>query len=302
MTEPSPLVHIILVTWNHWSATAECLSQLVQLDYANYHIILVDNGSTDGTPEQIETLYPEVTLFCNTDNLGFAAGCNIGLRHALSLDTDYVLLLNNDTIPPPDILSQLVAGADSLPDAGILTPVAAYADDPERWWPTAGFCHRLTSDYVRLHPDQLLAGHPLPVDYVFGTAMFIRRPVLDQVGLLDEQYFMYYEDMDFCLRAARTGWRLYVLPDIHIPHHVETSTREDPARRHYFKARSSVLFFQSYSAGLYLPLIALYRLGSAVKRVMKLLWQRQFAQARAYLLGLLHGLRYGGKGYAKSTL
>ncbi|MCF8056359.1 MAG: glycosyltransferase family 2 protein [Desulfocapsa sp.] len=302
MTEPSPLVHIILVTWNHWSVTAECLAQLVQLGYTNYHIVVVDNGSTDTTPDTIETLFPTVTLLRNTDNLGFAAGCNIGLRHVLAMGADYVLLLNNDTIPSLDLISRLVAAAGSLPDAGILTPIATYADAPQRWWPTAGFCHRLTSDYVRLHPEQLLDGRPLPVNYVFGTAMFLRRPVLEQVGLLDERYFMYYEDMDYCLRAARAGWELYVLPDIHISHHVEASTEEDLVSRQYFKARSSVIFFRSYGSGAYRPLITIYRLGCAVKRVTRLLWQHQFLEARAYLRGLWHGIRYVIKDNAKSTL
>ena len=302
MTEPSPLIHIVLVTWNHWPATAECLTQVVRLDYANYRIVLVDNGSTDNTPELVTKHYPTVKLFSNAENLGFAGGCNIGLRHALEHGADFVLLLNNDAVPPLDLLSKLVAGAASLPRAGILTPTAAYAGQPQRWWPTAGYCHRVTNDYVMLHPEELHPHRPLPVDYVFGTAMFIRRQVLKQVGLLDERYFMYYEDMDFCKRAVQKGWELYVLPDAMILHHVEASTEEDPATRHYHKARSSVLFFQSYSSGLKRPLIFIYRLGSGVKRVITLLWQNQYSEALAHIRGLVHGIRCGRRGYAKSSL
>jgi GT2 family glycosyltransferase len=302
MTVSPPLVYIILVTWNHWAATEECLAKLVKMDYPNYRIVLVDNDSTDGTPERVETLYSSVVVLRNERNLGFAAGCNTGLRYSLRQGTEFLLILNNDTIAPADFVSRLVASAGTLPTAGVLTPIARHAEDPDRLWPTAGFRHRLTNDYVELRPDQLRTDHPLSADYVFGTAMFVRREVFERVGLFDERFFMYYEDMDFCLRAGDAGFQLYIIPDLCILHRAETSTREWPERRQYFKARSSVLFFQTHSSGFQRPIIAVYRFGSALKRLARLVWHNQSDQAHGYLRGLLDGLRHGSQGYAESPL
>jgi GT2 family glycosyltransferase len=300
--ERAPLVFVVLVTWNHWDATARCLAQLVGVDYANCGIVVVDNGSLDGTPDRVEDLYPQVQLLRNPCNLGFAAGCNVGLRFALEQGADYVLILNNDTVPPRDIVSRLVAGAVSLPSAGIMTPLASCVGGSTRGWPTAGFCHRWTRDYVRIRAEQLRVRRPLAVDYVFGTAMFLRREVLESVGLFDERYFMYYEDMDFCLRARCAGFQLFVLPDVQVLHEGEASTEDQPARRYYYKARSSVLFFRAHTSGLRVPVVLAYRLASAIRWTARLVGQKQFGQAYGYWRGLLDGIRLGRRGYAERAL
>jgi GT2 family glycosyltransferase len=299
---PDPLVYIILVSWNHWDVTSRCLAQLSELDYANYQIVVVDNGSVDGTPQKVEDLYPRIQVLCNERNLGFAAGCNVGLRHALEQGADYVWILNNDTIPPRDILSRLVAHAESLPSAGIMTPAAGWVSGVECEWPTAGVCHRWTQDFVKVHLDRAPARPPLAVDYVFGTAMFLRREVLENVGFFDERYFMYYEDMDLCLRARRAGFQLFAFPDVRVFHEGEASTEGQPALRYYYKARSSVLFFRAHTSGLRVPVVLAYRLGSAVHWTARFAGRKQFGQLRFYWRGLLDGLRFGSVGYAARTL
>jgi GT2 family glycosyltransferase len=297
-----PLIYIILVSWNHWDATSRCLAQLTALNYANYQMVVVDNGSLDGTPRNVEELYSQVQLLRNGRNLGFAAGCNRGLRYALEQNAEYVLILNNDTIPPRDILARLVTQAESLPAAGILTPTATPPSCVEHGMPTAGFCHRWTKDFVKVRPDQLLVRRPVMVDYVFGTAMFVRREVLERVGLFDEQYFMYYEDMDFCVRARRAGFQLFLLPDVEVLHEGEASTQDQPAQRYYYKARSSVLFFRAHTVGLFKPIVLVYRLGSALRWTLRFAVRKQFSQAHAYWRGLLDGIRFGSDGYAARTL
>jgi GT2 family glycosyltransferase len=208
--------------------------------------------------------------------------------------TDYVLILNNDVSFGPDLLTQFVDGAERWPQAGIFTPVASYRDGSGRWWATAGFSQRLTNDYVALQPKHIKGHQPVPVDYVFGTAMFLRAEVLQQAGLFDERFFMYYEDMDLCLRAKRKGFCFLLLPDIQIEHAVEASTQNQPAQRYYYKARSSVLFFRKHTQGVRAPLVFVYRLLSALKRTAIWVAARKPGLIRGYLQGLWHGWRQAG--------
>ncbi len=291
MKRSAPLVCIVMVTWNHWEVSAQCLDQLMRLTYPYYQVIVVDNGSTDGTPEHIATSYPAIKLLRNAENLGFAAGCNVGLRHAQAERADYVLILNNDVSFEPDLLTRFVDGAERWPQVGIFTPAASYQDGSGRWWATAGFRHPLTTDCVKLQPKHVSTHQPVPVDYVFGTAMFLRAEVLQRVGLFDERFFMYHEDMDFCLRAQRQGFGLLLLPDVHIEHAVEASTQDQPAQRHYYKGRSSVLFFAKHTRGWRVPLVFGYRLFSALKWTVTWVAARRFELIRGYWKGLWDGWR-----------
>jgi hypothetical protein len=286
-----PLVYIVILTLNHRDMTADCLRSVLQMTYPHYRVVIVDNGSTDGTVEFVKERFPDVTVIANSRNLGFAAGCNVGIRHAMAEGADYVLLLNNDTLVPPDLLDHLIAQA--LPNAGILMPRISYSDEPGRLWFAGSRRHWLTldaRDFGPYGPRQIHDNELCAVDYVFGTAMLIRRAVLERVGLFDEAFFMYYEDMDFCLRVRAAGFELYYVPGVTVQHRVSASTSTHPPIRYYHKARSSVYFFRKHTQGARWLIIVPYRLGSAVCTVMRLLRQRQWIAVRAYLRGLADGL------------
>ena len=289
----SPLVHIIILTWNHWQATAVCLHSLAQLTYPNYQIIVVDNGSSDNTSDNIRQQFPHVTLIANEQNLGFAAGCNVGLRHAFAQGADYVLLLNNDTIASANLLDSLVQQAHTLPNVGILTPMLSYLDDPDKLWFAGSQRHPLTLEATSFGPTgprHKRQPQLQTVDYIFGTAMFLPTAVLRRVGLFDERFFFYYEDMDLCLRVQAAGYQLYVIPQANVQHGIAASTANFSHLRAYHKARGSVLFFRKH--GRYrLPLIIPYRLASTLRTLLRFARQQQWPALRAYLTGLWHGLR-----------
>ena len=288
-----PLVHIIILTWNHWDVTAVCLQSLTQLTYPNYQIIIVDNGSSDDTVSHIQQQYPDITLISNGQNLGFAAGCNIGLQHALNQQADYALLLNNDTLVPPDLLQALVQQAQTLPNVGILTPMLSYLDDPTKLWFAGSQRHPLTLEAVGFGPTgprHTPEAKLQEVDYVFGTAMFLPTAVLQKVGLFDEQFFFYYEDMDLCLRMQTAGYQLYVIPQATVQHGIATSTEAFSHLRAYHKARGSVIFFRKHGR-FRLPIIIPYRLASTLRTLLRFTRQRQWAALRAHLSGLWAGLR-----------
>ncbi|MCI0398881.1 MAG: glycosyltransferase family 2 protein [Chloroflexi bacterium] len=291
----APLVYIVILTWNHWELTQACLASLQRLTYPNHCVLVVDNGSNDGTVDLVRRHFPAATVLANAQNLGFAGGCNVGIRHALANQAEYVFLLNNDTVVPPELLDVLVVQANELPNVGIVAPALTYFDKPDQLWFTGSRRHWLTLESVdfgplgprrHVRPDE---HHEL--DYIFGTAMFIPTSLFRQVGLFDEAFFMYYEDMDFCLRVQSAGYRLYYIPGVSVQHRVSASTTSTSSCRYYHKARSSVLFFRKH-AGFWRGLVIVpYRFSSLLRTMGRLACQGQWGNARAYLRGLADGLR-----------
>lgn len=291
----APTVYVVILTFNKWELTRACIASLIRQDYSDYHIIVVDNGSMDRTVENVHQQFPEVTVIVNEANLGFAAGSNVGIQTALENKADFILMLNNDTVVPQNLLRVLVQHAQSLPDVGILTPRIFHYDNPESLWFAGSRRHWLLLEAVDfgpvgarryVKPDEL---HTL--DYIFGTVMLVPAEVFKKVGLFDESFFLYYEDMDFSLRVQSAGYKLYYIPDVGVQHHISSSTSSMPAMRYYHKARGSVIFFRKHANGVRLPFIIPYRLGSMLGTLIRLGRKRKWRVIQAYLLGLWHGLK-----------
>jgi len=288
-----PPVAVVVLAWNHWELTKHCLESLRRASYPNYEIILVDNGSTDGTVRLAHRDFPEVTVLASERNRGFAAGINLGLGYALDKDYKYVLVLNNDTTIEANLLQTLVTVAEADHSIGMITPKICDANDPSRLWSIGSRRRPLTLaavDFGVNSIDPTLAEKPREVDYVIACAALIRVEALRQVGLFDERFFMYYEDFDLSIRFQQAGYRLYYVPWTTVLHWGSASTSDVPARRYYHLARSSVYFFAKHGQGRYWLLVP-YRLGSAVKTVGKLLIRGRWEAARAYIKGLGEGLR-----------
>lgn len=217
----NPRVTCIVLNWNGWQDTVDCLEVLNVSTYSNISVLVVDNGSTDDSVSRIRNAHPGVAIIETRRNLGFAGGNNAGIRHALAQGAEYVWLLNNDTTPAPDALSALVAKATSDSGLGAVASVSYYADTPsevEAWggahvnlW--CGFGRNSTQP----RPDEWF--HSLN-----GTSLLISKAALEDAGLLDEGFFLYWEDTEFCLRLRKRGWRLGAAPDSAIIHKVSAST------------------------------------------------------------------------------
>lgn len=294
--KPAPRVLIILLTWNHWEVTTACLTAIRRLTYPNYGVLVVDNGSADGTPDLIRVGFPNVAVIENGRNLGFAAGCNVGLGQALAQAADYALLLNNDTLVEPDMLDQLVAAAGRLPDAGLLAPQMRYADRPEAVWFSASRRHPWTLEARDFGPHGPRRHHqatgPVAVDYIFGTAMLLPARALRRVGGFDEAFFMYYEDMDLCLRLQAAGFQLYYVPQARLYHQVSASTTGAAPLRYGYKARSSIIFFRKHVRGWRWLVVIPYRLGSLARTTLRLTWRGEWGALQAYWRGWREGLHW----------
>jgi GT2 family glycosyltransferase len=291
-----PPVTIIIVAWNQLEKTLACLDTVSALEYPHLRALLVDNGSEPPLAEFVGARHSIIEVLQLPRNLGFAGGYNAGLHRALEGQSRYYLLLNNDTLLEPGMLAKLVDEIESDRDIGLVTAKIYYVTEPRRIW-TVGANLNVFLDLKDGGKDQIDRGQwdaPRDIDFAPFAAILIRREVLEQVGMLDEGYFLYYEDMDYCRRARAAGWRLRLRPDALVFHNVSASTggRDSPLER-YWMAQSSGRYFRTHGRGPRLLLIIPFRLASALKMTARLLLQGKRDALRAYWAGLWIGWRTG---------
>ncbi|MFQ5855671.1 MAG: glycosyltransferase family 2 protein [Anaerolineae bacterium] len=288
-----PHVTTIVVNWKLKEETVRCLRSLEQLDLP-CHVIVVDNGSCDGSAEYLVRRFPQAELIALNSNVGFGAACNRAITRALNdAFCDYVFLLNNDAVVHPRTLSELISVAQAHPEAGIFGPKIYCQDEPRTVWYAGARRRRgvlAAADTGRDRLDRGQFNTLRDVDYVFGTAMFIRRGVLERVGLFDERFFLYLEDLDFCLRAQAVGFSLLFVPEAHVWHKGSASTAHNKAMRRYHMARSTVLFLRKHtSLALSLPVLVFWML-VYLRTVIADLMQGDLAIVRSCWSGLVDGL------------
>lgn len=290
-----PPVCILTTTWNQVEKTLACLETVFALDYPEFSVILVDNGSTDGTVSKVKQAFPHVIITALPTNMGFAKGYNVGLRQCLADEYSFLFLINNDTLLAPNSLTYLVEHMILHPEVGMVTAKIYYADDPNRIWSVGGEVSPKTLEVVKKWDDTLDQGQLTEVralDFVPLCGVLIRCQLFSTVGFLDERFFVYYEDMDFCRRVRQADVKINLVPDAKIWHMVSASSGgADSPNERYWMARSSVVFFCKHAGLRRMPLILLLRTASALRTSWRLLRQRNIASFRAYWLGLWHGLR-----------
>jgi len=281
-------VSIIILNWNGWKDTLECLESVYQINYPNFNIVLVDNGSEDESIDMIKkyaagdlqvksdffdsnmdnkplqifeysniefkSLHGEdkkinklksnrnLILIRNDSNYGFSEGNNIGIKFSIEiLDPDYILLLNNDTIIDKNSLTELVSFAYDNKKVGIVGPKVFYYDNPNE---IAYIGHNVNLCSGRiLDPEVKNPSSPLKIDYVVGCGLLIKTKVINDIGMLDPDYFLYYEDVDLCLRALKSGYEVYYLPSSKIWHKISLSKNRS-LNSYYYGNRNSFLLIK----------------------------------------------------------
>jgi GT2 family glycosyltransferase len=215
------------LNWNGKDDTAECIDSLGSIAYPDHELLLVDNGSTDGSVEYLTGRFPGLKVLETGANLGYAGGNNRGIKAALEQGADYVLLLNNDTIVSPDFLDGLVKVAEGDERIGMVGPKICFYSDPRKIWSAGGNINMFTGDVGNVGeglPQGALSG-VRTVDYVSGCALMIKAEVLKKTGLMDEDYFLYYEEADLNVMAHRHGYISVVNCDVSILHKVGASSK-----------------------------------------------------------------------------
>jgi GT2 family glycosyltransferase len=338
-SSPTPRVYIVILNWNGWRDTIECLESVLRLDYSEYKVIVCDNASSDGSLEHIRSwargetpaesrnpvlaslvtppvpkpqplleISPGATVQNNDArlvliqtgaNLGFAGGNNVGLRYALQQgDCDFVWLLNNDTVVHADALAQLVKRMQERPEAGICGSTLLYYHDPSKvqawggsvynkWFARGGHIGKVAN--AAQVPDAMQVERTMA--YVIGASMLVRRSFLEQIGLMDEQYFLYFEELDWMTRG-KLSFSMAFCSESTVYHKegssigTATPDRKRSTLSEYYSTRSRLLFTRRF-APYALPSVCAMILASSLHRALI----ADFDRASAIIRGALAAWR-----------
>ena len=318
------MVYILVLNWNDWESTRDCLDALLKQDYPDYRLVVIDNGSTDdvegklkkwfsvfdaeagfasysrheaeagGRHDAGDTNRPRLVFIRNGENLGYSGGNNVGLRYALAQgDLEYAWLLNNDTLPEEGALSALVSCARQN-GAAMAGSKLLYAHAPDTLqmagggmlWPAAGNALIIASGLK----DDGRWDKPFSLDYVCGASLLVKKKVLHSVGLLDEAYFLYWEDADWGIRARRAGFfkKLIYCPASRVLHKegagltAGTEGGVISGKADYYWVRNGLFFTKRYYPW-FLPIVPFAYLA---KHTLIRLLKGQPLNLRAFLSGL----------------
>lgn len=247
-----PAVHVIILNWNNAPDTLACLESVCRMEYPNFSVLVVDNGSTDDSVEVICGRYPEVEVVLTGANLGYAGGNNVGIRRALVDGTEYVCVLNNDTEVAPSFLSALVEAMDD-PRIGIAGPLVYYAD-PSNMIFSAGCDIDWRGGIVHHRGMGIIAGteqsaaftEPRNVNALAGCGLLVSRIAIERAGLLDPTFFLNFEDIDWCIRIAKSGLGVRYVPAAIMWHKVSATLGQDSPTNTYYMTRNGLRFFGEY--------------------------------------------------------
>ncbi len=268
-------VYIIILNWNGKDDILECIKSLKKINYGNYKIIAVDNGSSDRSVFEIKEKHPEIIILENKKNLGFAGGNNIGIKYAIDSRTDYVLLINNDAIVEENFLNKLVETGESDKKIGILGSKICYYDEPKIIWFAGGNVNWLKNKGVHIGLDEIDKGQYDKIkeaDYLTGCCLLIKREVIEKIGLLSEDYFLYYEDTDFALRAKNAGYKCIYVPSAKIYHKVSRSTKPGSSSYVYYHTRNGLVMAKRTGSLMNKIILYPYCLFLFFKQIIKIIF------------------------------
>lgn len=273
-------IGIVLLNWNGWKDTAACIDSLKQLECHNYTIIVVDNDSTDNSVKELSKI-DNIVLLQSKSNLGFSGGCNIGIEFALQNNCQYVWLLNNDTIVDSMALCYLLEQFSLNSKAGIVGSAIFYFGKNEIQCYGGGKIHPLTgiSHFVKCSKkiDSL--------EYISGASMLVTKEVFEKIGLLSNEFFLYWEDTEFCFRAKRAGFELVVAKNSTVRHKEQASANKVPSIKCKYYSKGGIVFLTQYFGKTKALIFSIWII---LKQVLKLNYKNMFY----YYHGIVEGLDY----------
>ena len=287
------LTYTVLVNWNGWSETVECLQSCFRLSGVNNVVLVVDNGSTDGSVGHLRRLFPGLRVIENNANLGFAGACNVGIRAAMQADAEFVWLLNNDTVADSAALAELINALRSCPTAAFAGSKIFYASRPNVIWFAGGELPTLGSEPLHYGLDESDGGRyddATACGFITGCSLLARTTAIAEIDVMPEDYFVYWEDVDWNERAAVAGMPRIYVPTSRVWHKVGASSQgktgqRNPAMDRYVM-RNFILFHRQHRPHS-LPLAVL----RGWLRTLKIFfWCQHPRRSAASFQGLIDGI------------
>lgn len=266
---PDPSVAIILVNWNGFDFTKACLNSIRSLEFPDFKVILVDNASGNQEGKRLKDLFPEILLIVNKENLGFAGGNNVGIKKALEDGYSHVMLLNNDTEVNPDFLGKMMWKFNSNPKLGVIQPLICFMHQRDRIWSAGGKWISFLGRSITIGDRKMLDEFPVIdslIDWATGCCMLITREALLATGLLNENYFAYFEDVEWSLRFRDMGFELALASKSLIYHEAGASSKKQhsegtlSANVFYYHVRNQLFLVRSEVKGFAKPFAFGYHL------------------------------------------
>lgn len=296
-------VAIILLNWNGYQDTYECLKSLETLDYPSFHVFLVDNASNDDSFVKLTNDFEEsrfsvgMTLLQSGGNFGFAGGNNVAIKKAYEQGYQYYWLLNNDTTIEPDALSTLVNVIDNDHNIGIVGSKIYFAGTDLLWF-AGGNVNVYTgaTNHIGIkEQDRGQYDEQQEVSYIVGCSLLFRRELIDRAGYLEEDYFLYYEDTDWSIRARKHGWKVVYVPESIVHHKVSSSQKSSEVSPYstYYLVRNAYLMVCKTQNKLARPVAIFQLFLNIVKHHIRIFfrWQdNKMVRSGLILKGAIHGL------------
>lgn len=289
-----PIVAIIILNYNGWKDTIECLESLKKINYKNYRILLVENGSTNNSSEILIKKYSKnkkIKIIKNKENLGFTKGNNEVIKN--NSDFDYFLLLNNDTIVEKDFLNVLVDFAEKNKDVGVVTPaIYKYSDKKElnKIDSPAKFNFKIGGGQAIFYDKNTIS--PFEVDYASGCCWLIKKEIIKKTEWFKEKYFAYNEEIEWAYRIKKIGYKFFIIPLSKIYHKGERTTSKIPGFRLYYGTRNMIWFEREYAPIMDLIIFFIYLFIYKVPKILiKIVRSKdKWISFKSYIKGIKEGL------------
>ena len=298
-----PKVAIIVLNWNQKKVTANCILKLLKIDYSNFEIFVVDNGSNDDSYDFLKKKFgSRITLIWNKKNLGYAEGNNAGIKRALKENFDFVLILNNDTEPTKDFLTKLIKPAMATAKIGMLVPKVYYSGTKKKLQSVGGqivWCYGEARLRGNCQLDKGQYDKLEEIDYAPGICVLVPTRVLKKIGRLPKDYFMYGEDVDWSLRAKSAGFKLIFVPSAEIFHQDSLSADSESAAKTYYYIRNILIFMKKWAPWqIWLYFVPCFGI-KIFKMMIRYLIEGKLVNIKAVVAAKINFLR-GEKGESKT--
>lgn len=292
-------VAIIILNWNGYEHSRNCLDSLAKLNYSNYQVVLVDNASQDRSGVRLKEEFPWVVLLQNKQNLGFTGGNNVGISYALAQGYTYVMLLNNDTLVDPDFLAPMVNLLASDAAIAVVQPLILLLEDHKKIWSAGGEFQSWLGISKTKGDREDLASYtfsPEPLDWVTGCCMLLPSKVIQDLGPLQDSFFAYFEDVDWSLRIRKAGYKLLLSKESIIYHEGNASSKKHSKEGtlsptvFYLHARNQLFLIRRHLSFPVILVAFAYHLSKYSAWIVYFCLRGRFQKAKAVIKGIKDGL------------